>query len=90
MLVPVSPPVVEERPLAARLAGLAGTRLGFLSNAKANATALLEFAAGELQARVGPLEVVIDVKSEGPTIAAPEDVMRRLRQCEAVILAIAD
>jgi hypothetical protein len=90
VLVPVSLPVVDQGPLARRLVGLTGTRLGFLSNGKANATALLELVAGELQASGRPLEAVIDVKSEGPTVAAPDDVMRRLQGCEAVILAIAD
>jgi hypothetical protein len=90
VLVPVSPPAVEEHPLAPRLVGLTGTRLGFLSNAKANATALLEFVAADLKASVGSFETFVEVKSQGPTVAAPEDVMRRLQRCEAVILAIAD
>jgi hypothetical protein len=69
---------------------LDGLRVGVLSNLKSNATELLDFVSEELRERVATIEVVREVKPQGPTVAAAEDVMGRLQQCEAVILAIAD
>jgi hypothetical protein len=90
VLSPVSPPSVEALPLAPRPGSLDGLRVGVLSNLKSNATELLDFVSEELRERVATIEVVREVKPQGPTVAAAEDVMGRLQQCEAVILAIAD
>ena len=88
VLVPVSPPRIEERPLAARLDRLSGCRLGLLNNQKANAGLLLNQVADELQRRAGPFEEVREAKAapEG----APTEVMGRLQRCHAVLLAMAD
>ena len=61
-----------------------------LSNIKSNATELLDFVSDELRGRVATIEIVREFKPQGPTVAATDDVMGRLQQCEAVILAIAD
>jgi len=90
VLVPVSPPSVVERPLASRLDGLTGRRIGLLANGKANAAELLEFVGAGLGARLAGIELVRETKPQGPTIGAPAEVMGRLQKCEAVILAIAD
>jgi hypothetical protein len=90
VLSPVSPPSVEVLPLAPRPGSLDGLTVGVLSNLKSNATELLDFVSDELRRRVATIEVVREVKPQGPTVAAADDVMGRLQQCEAVILAIAD
>jgi hypothetical protein len=90
VLSPVSPPSVEVLPLAMRPGSLDGLRVGVLSNMKSNATELLDFVSDELRERVATIEVVRELKPQGPTVAAADDVMGRLQKCEAVILAIAD
>lgn len=90
VLVPVSPPSVLELPLASRLDGLAGRRVGLLSNGKANATELLDFVGAGLSTRTPGIELVREIKPQGATVGAPHDVMGRLQECDAVILAIAD
>jgi hypothetical protein len=88
VLVPVPPVRVEERPLAPRLDGLCGARVGFLDNQKANAGLLLATVAATIQRDVGPFDAVHEVKVA--TMAAPGEVMGRLQRCHAVVLAIAD
>jgi hypothetical protein len=88
VLVPVPPLRIEERPLASRLDGLRGHRVGFLNNQKANAGLLLASVVDELQREVGPFEAIHAEKVA--TTAAPADVMGRLERCHAVVLAIAD
>jgi hypothetical protein len=87
-LEPVPPSVVEELPLAPRLAGLGGSRVGLLDNQKANAGMLLAHVGDELSRRHPDVELVVDTKIA--TSAAPDAVMDHLRRCDAVILAIAD
>ena len=88
ILNPVPPSVVTEHPLATRLDGLAGARIGLLDNRKANALGLLRSVAGELTDRHPDVEVVTEHKLA--SAGAPDDVLDRLRTCHAVILAIAD
>jgi hypothetical protein len=88
VLVPVPPLHIEERPLAPRLEGLRGRRVGFLNNQKANAGLLLATVAGELQRAAGPFDALHEEKVA--TMAAPVEVMGRLQRCHAVVLAIAD
>jgi hypothetical protein len=90
VLSPVSPPSVEVLPLAPRLRSLDGLRVGVFSNLKSNATELLDSVSDELRERAAAIEIVREQKPQGPTVAAADDVMGRLQQCEAVILAIAD
>lgn len=90
VLVPAAARSIVEHPLAARLGGMEGTRIGLLSNLKANATSLLTRVGEELQQRFPRVELVHEVKTFGPTVAAPDDVLGRLGVCQAVILAIAD
>jgi hypothetical protein len=88
VLVPVSPLAVEQRPLAARLDGLAGRRVGVLDNGKANAGRLLDHVTAELHRQAGSFDEIREVKMA--TAAAPPEVLGRLQHCEAVVLAIAD
>ena len=88
VLVPVPPLHIEERPLAPRLEGLRGRRVGFLNNQKANAGLLLANVVDELQREVGPFDAIHAEKVA--TTAAPAEVMGRLQRCHAVVLAIAD
>jgi hypothetical protein len=88
LLDPTASPRVSELPLAMRRGSLAGKKIGFLSNGKANAELLLDEVEQLLRPRLGGLTLV-----RGEKVAAepaPEDVMERLRACDAVITAIAD
>jgi len=88
VLVPVAPSRIIERPLAPRLTTLAGKRIGWLDNLKANAGALLADLADAFAARGFVFERVLAAKNA--TAAAPADVMAHLKSCDAVVLAIAD
>jgi hypothetical protein len=90
VLSPVSPPSVEVLRLAPRPPSLDRLRVGVLSNVKSNATELLDVVSDELRERTSTIQIVRELKPQGPTVAAAEDVLARLQQCEAVILAIAD
>ncbi|MCB1748256.1 MAG: hypothetical protein H6977_12800 [Gammaproteobacteria bacterium] len=87
VLVPVAATRTTAHPLAARPARLAGARIGWLDNLKANAGALLDGIAAQLAAdAVAPALRM----TKNATAAAPEAVMAHLRTCDAVVLAIAD
>jgi hypothetical protein len=88
ILNPVPPSLIDEHPLAPRLGGLAGRRIGLLENRKANALGLVQAVARAITERHPDIEVVTEHKNA--PAAAPGDVMERLRTCHAVILAIAD
>jgi hypothetical protein len=88
VLDPTASPRVSELPLAARRGSLAGKKIGFLSNGKANAELLLDDIGELLRSRLDGLTVVKGDK--GAAEPAPDDVMERLRACDAVITAIAD
>jgi hypothetical protein len=88
VLVPTAEPRVELRPLAPRLGQLAGARIGWLDNMKANAGALLHDVAEALQTNGHDFEMITE--SKDATAAAPESVMAHLKTCDAVVLAIAD
>ena len=74
--------------LATRLNALAGCKIAWLDNQKANAPELLAVAANTLQAKMQNLNNVF--ASKDATKAAPESVMAHLKTCDAVVLAIAD
>jgi hypothetical protein len=88
VLVPVAPARVHELPLAPRLDGLAGRRIGVLDNQKANAALLLATIVDEVASVSGPFEAVREAKAA--PAGAPAEVMGRLQRCDAVVLAIAD
>lgn len=79
---------VAQRPLAPRSAAFAGTRIGFLSNKKANATLLLAEIETLLRAHLGPFESVHGEK--GAAVAAPPEIMAQLETCAAVLTGMAD
>ena len=88
ILSPVAATRTVELALAPRLPELKRVRIGWLDNMKANAGDLLGFVAAAWQARGCDFELVRAAKNA--TVAAPDAVMRRLRTCHAVVLAIAD
>jgi hypothetical protein len=79
---------VTARPLAARDRELSGSRIGFLSNKKANATLLLAEIEALLRERLGSFEVVRGEK--GAAVPAPPELMAELETCSAVVTAMAD
>ena len=88
VLIPTAVTRVAKRSLAPRLGRLAGARIGWLDNMKANAGALLYEIAQALQS--DGLDFKIIVASKGATAAAPDSVITHLKTCDAVVLAIAD
>lgn len=79
---------VVQRPLAARPGRYAATRIGFLSNKKANATLLLSEIETRLRAHLGPFEAVHGEK--GAAVPAPAEIMAELETCAAVVTGMAD
>jgi hypothetical protein len=79
---------IADRPLAARGRPLAGTRIGFLSNKKANATLLLAEVEAILRQRLGDFEAVRGEK--GAAVPAPPELVAELSRCSAVLTAMAD
>ena len=88
VLSPVPATRTKHGTLAPRLTRLAGRRLGLLDNLKANAGDLLRQVAAHL-GRAGQSFDIVTV-TKNATAAAPASVMAHLKQCDAVILAIAD
>ena len=88
VLSPVPPTRTARRTLAARLGGLAGRRIAWFDNQKANAAALLAALAAALREQGATFtSVTLD---KNATAAAPPDRMAHLKTCDAVVLAIAD
>ena len=88
ILVPVAATRVEKRLLAPRLKQLNGARIAWLDNMKANASDLLFEIAASLQTSGARFERI--ALSKNATAAAPESVIAHLKNCDAVVLAIAD
>lgn len=88
VLIPVAATRIKERPLAPRLTALAGKRIAWLDNMKANAGELLRDVGEALRARGHAFEIVTAAKNA--TAAAPDAVMAHLKTCDAVVLAISD
>ena len=68
---------------------LAGKRLGFLDNTKANFELLLRRMEALLRAETGLGDVVYERKANSST-PAPPDVLRRLREVDLVVTGSAD
>ncbi|HEY7142188.1 MAG TPA: hypothetical protein VIE44_19000 [Methylomirabilota bacterium] len=68
---------------------LAGKRLGFLDNTKANFELLLRRMEAHLRAQAGPVDVVYERKTNSSTPAQPE-VLARLRDVDLVVTGSAD
>ena len=91
--ISVLSPVVESKvsqtaslPLPA---SLAGKRLGFLDNTKANFELLLRRMEARLRAETGLAEVVYERKANSSTPALPE-ILARLREVDLVVTGSAD
>jgi hypothetical protein len=85
--VSVPPPPMAER--RTRLGDLPGKTIGFLSNNKPNADALLQRLAGTLQARFA---IVAKHYNKGvPSLEAPRELLVEIgRDCQGVVLAVYD
>ncbi len=87
VLIPIAATRQRAGSLAPRLRAIAG-RIALLDNLKANAGELLSQVAHGLRASGHAFELATFTKNA--TAAAPDAVMAHLKQCDAVILAIAD
>jgi hypothetical protein len=87
VLVPIAPTRRRAGILAPRLTTFDG-RIALLDNLKANAGELLRLVAGAMPAALSGFTLATFTKNA--TAAAPDAVMAHLKQCDAVILAIAD
>jgi len=85
---PTAQPRVAEKSMAARQAKPRFAKIGFLSNKKANARALLEEVAVLLQGRFGAFEEVWAEK--GAAVPVPDEDRERLAACDAMVTAMAD
>jgi hypothetical protein len=88
VLTPTAEARAPELPLARRDTDLRGKTIGFLNNRKANAGLLLEKVEELLRARFGEFSVVKGDKNAA--MGAPETVLTRLSQCDAVVTAVGD
>ena len=88
VLNPTAEARTTELPLARRTADLAGKSIGFLNNRKANAGLLLEKVEAILRTRLGPFSRISGEKNAA--LPAPDEVLTRLAQCDAAVVAIGD
>jgi len=89
VLSPVAESKVGQSAPLPRPTTLAGRRLGFLDNTKANFGRLLAHMEQELRTRWPVAEVVHARKANASTPAAP-DVLARLRNLDLVVTGSAD
>ena len=88
VLNPTAEARTTELPLARRTADLTGKSIGFLNNRKANAGLLLEKVEAILRTRLGAFSRVSGEKNA--SLPAPDEVLTRLAQCAAAVVAIGD
>ncbi len=88
VFIPTADSRIQKLPLAPRLDRLAGRRIGWLDNQKANANQLLLETVDSLKQLGTEFEMVVLTKNA--TAPAPDPVMDHLETCDAVVLAIAD
>ena len=86
-------PTYEQRARAEKVAtalpSLKGISIGLLDNNKKNVGHFLRYVGDELKERYGVGELVHRRKAN-MSAPAPEEVVRDLAQCEAVVVAIGD
>ena len=87
---PVTQPAVAPFDGAARLASLAGTRLGIIDDSKRNADVLLEELADLLRTRYEITDVKWHRKPSASRPADPSAIRELAEQCDSVIIAIGD
>lgn len=80
----------EARPLAPRVAALAGLRLGVLDNTKWNANKLLRRMSATLERDHGFASVRYLRKESFSKVAAPAVIDELAANCEVVLTAIGD
>jgi len=85
----IKPWCSSKRSLSFRPGTLAGKRLGFLDNTKANFELLLRRMEALLRAETGLSDVVYERKANSSTPAPPE-VLQRLREVDLVVTGSAD
>jgi hypothetical protein len=89
LMSPIGSNAVERRPIAPRLNGLAGRKIGLLDNTKKNADLLLK-AAGEILMRDHGVREVIYRRKVSSSPGAPAEMLDELATCDAVINAYGD
>ena len=87
---PVTQPVIAPFNGAARLASLAGTRLGLIDDSKRNADVLLEELAELLRTRYEITDVKWHRKPSASRPADPAAIKELAEECDSVIIAIGD
>jgi hypothetical protein len=89
LLDPVGERDIVRQPIAPRLSGLAGRKIGLLDNTKKNADILLKEVGEILLADHGVTEVIYRRKV-GSSPAAPAEMLDEMASCDAVINAYGD
>lgn len=90
ILSPVGEVKVERQPLAPRLAGLAGRRVGALDNVKPNAAVFLQRVQELLVERHRTAPAALRRKATVSAGAEPEVIADLARQSDAVVTALGD
>jgi hypothetical protein len=89
LLNPVGTREVTSTPIAPRIDGLKGRKIGLLDNTKKNADILLK-EVGEILLRDYGVAEVIYRRKVGSSPAAPEEMLDEMATCDAVINAYGD
>lgn len=90
VLSPVGEVKAARQPLAPRLAGLGGKRVGALDNVKPNASVFLQRVQELLVERYGATRGVLRRKATVSAGADPEVIADLARQSDAVVTAFGD
>ena len=90
ILVPIAEDVPEEQGLSASLAGLEGKVVGLLENRKYHADTFMQELEQTLLNDYGVKKVVYNRKSTYSAAHPGEKLEALLRECDAIIHAIAD
>ena len=86
--IPIAETRGVERQLAPRVSDLTGSKIVLFDNQKANARELLASVADQLEAE--HQDINVDASSKNATTPASDELMAHLKNCDAVVLAIAD
>ena len=88
LLEPVADEELETFPLASRVPGLSGTRIGFLDNSKERADEILEVIEELLTERFEYREIIRHRKRYYTKNAPPELIDELVERCDLVVMAV--